>query len=90
MLETLQKATLNAPVRELEEWMSSGAASVSCVGLVWRDASMQGHVASRVRLYERNLVATWGDLLEAVGEAGLNAPVRELLEWMSSGGVSSQ
>ena len=38
--EALQKAGLNASVRELKEWMSSGATSVSCVGVVWGDASM--------------------------------------------------
>ena len=32
LLEALSKAGLNAPVRELEEWGESGAASVSCVG----------------------------------------------------------
>ena len=32
--------------------------------------------------------ATWDQLLQAMRETGLNAPVRELLEWMSSGAVS--
>ena len=39
LLKALREAGLNAPVRELQEWMGSGAASVSCVGMVWRDAS---------------------------------------------------
>ncbi len=32
--------------------------------------------------------ATWDQLLQAMRETGLNAPVRELLEWMSSGAAS--
>ena len=39
LLKALRKAGLNAPVRELQEWMGSEAASVSCVGMVWGDAS---------------------------------------------------
>ena len=32
--------------------------------------------------------ASWDQLLQAMRETGLNAPVRELLEWMSSGAAS--
>ena len=32
--------------------------------------------------------ATWDQLLQAMRETGLNAPVRELLEWMRSGAAS--
>ena len=39
LLKALREADLNAPVRELEEWMGSEAALVSCVGMVWGDAS---------------------------------------------------
>ena len=39
LLKALREAGLNAPARELEEWMDSEAASVSCVGMVWGDAS---------------------------------------------------
>ena len=42
LLKAMQKAGLNAPARELQEWMGSGAASVSCVGLVWE--MHQGHM----------------------------------------------
>ena len=32
--------------------------------------------------------ATWDQLLQAMRETGLNAPVRELQEWVSPGAVS--
>ena len=38
LLKALREAGLNAPARELQEWMGSEAASVSCVGMVWGDA----------------------------------------------------
>ena len=38
LLDALKEAGLNAPVRELLEWIEFGAASVSCVVLMWRDA----------------------------------------------------
>ena len=38
LLDALREAGLNAPVRELLEWIKSGAASVSCVVMMWRDA----------------------------------------------------
>ena len=38
LLQAMRETGLNAPVRELQEWMSSGAASVSCVVVMGRDA----------------------------------------------------
>ena len=38
LLDALREAGLNAPVRELVEWIESGAASVSIVVMMWRDA----------------------------------------------------
>ena len=38
LLEALREAGLNAPVRELLEWIESGVDSVSCVVMMWRDA----------------------------------------------------
>ena len=38
LLKAMRKAELNAPVRELLEWTSSGAASVSCVVVMGGDA----------------------------------------------------
>ena len=38
LLQAMRETGLNAPVRELLEWMSSGAASVSCVVVMGRDA----------------------------------------------------
>ena len=38
LLDALREAGLNAPARELLEWIESGAASVSCVVMMWTDA----------------------------------------------------
>ena len=38
LLQAMKETGLNAPVRELREWMNSGAASVSCVVGMGRDA----------------------------------------------------
>ena len=40
LLKALREAGLNAPVRELLEWMRSGDVLVSSVGMVWRGAYM--------------------------------------------------
>ena len=37
LLQAMRETGLNAPVRELQEWISSGAASVSCVVVIGRE-----------------------------------------------------